>query len=658
MGSTQPSLRRAFALALSLAVVGATLAAVPAAADTVNPTPASADGLPTAQIDGVVWSQAVAGGIDYLGGSFSHSRPAGSPAGTNETPRRNLLAISVTSGEVVPGFNASTNGDVRAVAAASDGSRIYIAGNFTTVNGQPRNHLAALTPSGQLVPDFAPDVNGPVYGLTVAGSTVYAGGTFTQISGQTRSRVAALTPSGAVLGWAPAVADFAVRAIAVSPNGSTVLLGGSFTHVNGKALNGLAAVTSSTGSSVNWPASSLSQNSGADSAITSLSSGNGLVFATGYAYRSTGNLEGAIAMRWSDGNATWVDNCHGDTYSSVPFNEALYTAGHAHDCSSIGGFVQTANPPLYWHRAIAFSQSAGSNIVQGSGFYNPLYGKPAPNILNWYPDIQGGTYTGQGQGAWSVVASQGYLIYAGEFPTVNGVAQQGIVRFRGVDEGAGTPVATDPTPTPTTDPTTPTAPGATVPAKVATPRTVALGPTAIAVRWSAPKGATADKVSGYVISAFKGGKKVKSVKASASKRLVVLSGLKKSTTYKIAVVAKNAHGSSKLSSYSSSKTKAKGKNVSATKRPAKVSKPGSSVGKAKLRVKWKAASVRGALAVSTYQVRIRLHGKTVKTFTVDDKLRSKLVSSLKRHTTYSVSVRAHNWAGWGSWSTARSVRTR
>ena len=53
----------------------------------------------------------------------------------------------------------------------------------------------------------------------------------------------------------------------------------------------------------------------------------------------------------------------------------------------------------------------------------------AAQPLHWLPTIAAGTFTGQAQGGYSVAANDNYLSYAGEFPRVNGVAQQGIVRF-------------------------------------------------------------------------------------------------------------------------------------------------------------------------------------------------------------------------------------
>ena len=53
------------------------------------------------QIDGVVWAQAIVGNTVYAGGQFANARPAGAAAGTNLTPRTNLLAYDLTTGALI-----------------------------------------------------------------------------------------------------------------------------------------------------------------------------------------------------------------------------------------------------------------------------------------------------------------------------------------------------------------------------------------------------------------------------------------------------------------------------------------------------------------------------------------------------------------------------
>ena len=50
-------------------------------------------------------------------------------------------------------------------------------------------------------------------------------------------------------------------------------------------------------------------------------------------------------------------------------------------------------------------------------------------MLHWFPRINIGTFTGQGQGPWSVSGNSTYIVYGGEFTQINGKGQQGLVRF-------------------------------------------------------------------------------------------------------------------------------------------------------------------------------------------------------------------------------------
>ncbi len=73
-----------------------------------------------------------------------------------------------------------------------------------------------------------------------------------------------------------------------------------------------------------------------------------------------------------------------------------------------------------------------------------LVGVTYAKLLHWYPNFAFGSYTSAGQAAWAVDASPDgqWVVYGGEFPRVNNVAQQGIVRFR---TRAGAPNKSGPT---------------------------------------------------------------------------------------------------------------------------------------------------------------------------------------------------------------------
>ena len=74
-----------------MTVAGLAFTAMPAAADTHPPArleeTVTSVPLPTAQIDGVAWAQAIVGDTVCVGGEFTNARPAGAAAGVNTVAR-------------------------------------------------------------------------------------------------------------------------------------------------------------------------------------------------------------------------------------------------------------------------------------------------------------------------------------------------------------------------------------------------------------------------------------------------------------------------------------------------------------------------------------------------------------------------------------------
>ena len=428
----------AMLLALVAALLVAALLPTSARADTAPPgatipKTVSTDVLPTAQINGVVWTQIVVGDIVYAGGTFTTARPAGAASGSSTVARNNVVAYRLSTGALIGTFAPNVNGTVRALAASADGATIYLGGTFTTVNGSTRNRIAAVAATNGATTSFNPNANSTVYAIARSGSTLYFGGNFTTVGGTGRTRAAAVTTAGALTAWAPNVGDYHVNAIAVNGTLGRVALGGNFTVLNGDSANhhGSGLVDATTGrTNAPWSLGGTVFAAGPNAAIESLSSDGASVYGTAYDYGAgaLGNFEGTFSASWTTGTLQWVEDCHGDTYSNVPFNGAVYTAGHAHACQNIGGFPET-NPRNH-HRGLAFSTNATGTVKTNTetSYFN-WGGKPAPTLLDWYPDFNTGTATGQSQGPWSVAAGGNYVVYAGEFTTVNGVGQQGLARF-------------------------------------------------------------------------------------------------------------------------------------------------------------------------------------------------------------------------------------
>lgn len=425
------------AAAVLLVSTGLSTALAPrSVADTVPPDaslPAtvSSDPLPTAQINGVVWASVVVGNTVYAGGEFTRARPAGAAPGTQEVVRSNLLAFSLSTG-VLTSFAPTLNGKVKDIEAAPDGSAVYIAGQFTTVNGSTRNRVAAFsTSTGSLIGGFAPSVNGTVNGLAVTSNAVFIGGAFSAINGTTRLAVGSVDrSSGATRPFNPSIPSGSLQKLAASPDGSKVVIGGNFTAVNGSSNPGygLAMLDAVSGASLPMPVNSVVRDANTNAAITDLVGDATGFYGTGFSYNlGQGNFEGTFKADWN-GNLVWMEDCHGDTYSAFPAGDEVYVASHAHYCGNVAGFPQT-RPSWTFQRGMAFSNDVRGTVSRDVYGYPSFEGQPRPALLTWFPDINAGTYTGQSQGPWSVTGNDDYVVFAGEFTTVNNRGQQGLVRF-------------------------------------------------------------------------------------------------------------------------------------------------------------------------------------------------------------------------------------
>ena len=433
-GWGRPRWTRSWGLVLASAVAIVTVSACVPVPPPVAVT-VSADALPTVQINGVVWSQTTIGNVVYATGSFTSARPAGASPGVNETRRNNLLAYNITNGGLIATFAHGLNAQGMVAARSPDGTRLYIGGDFTTVDGKTHNHIAAFnTATGQLISTFAPSFNARVKAITATNSIVYVGGSFTSVNGVPRTKLAALNPAnGGLLGWKPTADNGNVLSMVITSDLQRVVIGGTFGLLNHQAVYGMAAVGALSGVNVPWLANRKIHDWGpsgsANSGISSLTTDGNQVYGTGYVFGGGGNLEGAFAANPVNGAINWIEDCHGDTYDTYPLGSVLYAVSHAHFCTNIGGFPQT--DPWTFYRATAFTTYRTGTVKHNVGgpTYFDFYGNPAPSLLNWFPTLTTGTYTGQMQAAWSVTGNTNYISLGGEFPTVNGTAQQGLVRF-------------------------------------------------------------------------------------------------------------------------------------------------------------------------------------------------------------------------------------
>ncbi|MEV7004128.1 LamG-like jellyroll fold domain-containing protein [Streptomyces sp. NPDC093982] len=372
------------------------------------PVAMTADDLPTWQTNGIVWAMAQADGVVFAGGTFSAIRPPGAPAGTNEKPAVNFSALDAATGKPTSCSLSFTVGSglatVRALAVSPDHKTLYAGGRFGAVNGLKASNVAAIdiatcTPKA----GFRPSVNATVRALDVTDHDVYLGGDFTSVAGQARSYFASVTrASGALRPWA-ANADKVARAIAVTPDGKNVILGGDFDTVNGADSHALAVVSSDSGALTKTYPSGFIPAMARVKDIT--------VDATGF-YTAGEDIavafDGRIAFNLKGFDQRWRDTCWGATQAVEVYKGVLYSASHAHDCTTMGGF------PELLDRQHLLAQSVDD-----------------PKVLGWFPDTNDGLGAKLGPRVITTASKNGtdYMWVGGEFTTVNDKPAQGLTRF-------------------------------------------------------------------------------------------------------------------------------------------------------------------------------------------------------------------------------------
>ncbi|HZQ45826.1 MAG TPA: Calx-beta domain-containing protein, partial [Verrucomicrobiae bacterium] len=167
------------------------------------------------------------GGKILIGGDFTM---------VNGSPRNHIARLNA-DGTLDAGFNpgAGPNGSVRAIAIQVDGN-VLIGGIFTSVAGNPLNYIARLTPNGSVDPVFTPGVgaNDAVTCIAIQeDQKIVLGGVFTQASGVTRNRLTRLNPDGTVdpgINFGTGANGF-VSTLVIQPD-DELLIGGGFTQFN------------------------------------------------------------------------------------------------------------------------------------------------------------------------------------------------------------------------------------------------------------------------------------------------------------------------------------------------------------------------------------------------------------------------------------------
>ena len=147
---------------------------------------------------GEIWDIEVVGNRVFVAGGFTSLT---NKTGTNNTVNQaQIAAYNLDTGRIDETFRPTVNGSVAAVEASPDGTKLYIGGAFSAVNGVAKKNFALLNiTTGAPVATFAANASSKVDSLAATNTTLYVGGRFTKINGVSRTALAAVNgATGAV----------------------------------------------------------------------------------------------------------------------------------------------------------------------------------------------------------------------------------------------------------------------------------------------------------------------------------------------------------------------------------------------------------------------------------------------------------------------------
>lgn len=385
-------------LSLSLALVALVVLEAPVQAHQPSVVAPSAGLMPSAvpsaitpnvdDTNGAVWSVAQVGNTLVVGGTFTS---------VGNQPHVNLAAFNATTGALSSSFSPSTNGQVYSVLPGPNDHTVYVAGQFTQVNGQPAQFLSLLdTGTGQIVSSFVPPVFnfGMIRDMVKVGNRLYVAGFFTKAGGKAHGGLVSLNATTGALdsfmnvqlaghhnntgqGAQGYVGPWALDA---SPDGKRLVVIGNFRTADGLPrdqvvmidIDGAGAVVDPRWATLRYAPYCF--NFAFDSYVRGVSfspDGSYLVInATGGGVRGTLCDASARFETASTGTSlepTWVDESGGDTVWGVTITDTAVF---------IGGHNRWNNNPLGSDRA-----EPGAVPRPGMAALDPVSGRP----FTWNP---------------------------------------------------------------------------------------------------------------------------------------------------------------------------------------------------------------------------------------------------------------------------------
>lgn len=416
-------IRRTLRLGLAFALAASTLLAVaPTANAAFSNTPDD-----TWMTNGQVYAIAQSANTIYLGGKFQSVRqcPPGQGCGTGSVVNvLNLAALDATTGVAIRTFRPQVGAPGEAAfvyGLAVAGGKLWVAGKFSEAEGEPRLNLAAYDlATGELDPavdhQIGTDISDRIRGIYALGDRVYVAGYFTTVDGQPRKHLAAFNLDGTLNSqWKPRTSGLA-RTLVATTDGQSIIAGGSFrsaagsTGVNQPRAT-LAMFHATTGAIDPWTPDNASIPNGVNAFDLDASSGRLFVGYGGsnalYGFDLTDDTGNILFEVKTGGNVQTVDLSVDGT--------RVYFGGHFANVSVQCPWVSGNEND----RRIRFAVADVNGCTREANSSNPLDG--------WTPEFSGKFY-----GPWDIFSAGNQVWVGGQFTDVSGSAQYMIARFTDV----------------------------------------------------------------------------------------------------------------------------------------------------------------------------------------------------------------------------------
>jgi hypothetical protein len=382
-----------------------------------------------------VLSMVMAGSTIYIGGIFTQ---------VGGQTRHHLAEVDATTGALIAGWDPNADDAVQALAQY--GGTVYAGGYFNNVGGVFRQSIAAIDgTTGALTPS-QPSIGGlPGFGqklintLATDGSVLYLGGQFGQINGVERLCGGAIDlGTMTVTAWNPRASQ---QVFAILPGASYVYMGGIFPSVGAVSRTFVAAIDATTGQPTPW-------SPNLDASVGSIASDGSRVYITGAFSNINGHgTSRMVALDATTGNVVWDANCFGAGPLAL-VGSTLYVGGNF---NSVGGQPRTSmasvdattgavtswNPSADPNASVMSLAVSGPTVYVG-GSFTQMGGQPRNDLAAL--NVSDGTAT-----AWSpnpdgyvqALLVKGCTVFAGgRFHNVSGIQEDNVAE---IDAATGVP---------------------------------------------------------------------------------------------------------------------------------------------------------------------------------------------------------------------------